>query len=193
MIGKTPNEHQMSIFEVALKSFIEMNHELVLLSRQIDQEAVESELAETEVQCISKGKEHKKYEFGNKSAIAKMRSGLIVSARTIMGDSYDGPTISARLQQTKHLTGYSLEEAVTNRRYRGKKEIGRTKISIPTSGTSCQSCYQKTKARKRFQKRAGIEPDIDYLKSNYVALPQGHIGDVINTPMEAAAYKRGIE
>lgn len=36
----------MSIFEVALESFIDMNHELVLLSKQIDWEAVESEFAE---------------------------------------------------------------------------------------------------------------------------------------------------
>ena len=34
----------MSIFEVALESFIDMNHELVLLSKQIDWEAVESDL-----------------------------------------------------------------------------------------------------------------------------------------------------
>ena len=46
MIGKKPAEHQMSIFEVALESFIDMNHELVLLSRQIDWEEVESEFAE---------------------------------------------------------------------------------------------------------------------------------------------------
>ena len=46
MIGKTPKEHQMSIFEVALESFIDMNHELVLLSKQIDWEALESEFAE---------------------------------------------------------------------------------------------------------------------------------------------------
>ena len=46
MIGKTPKEHQMSIFEVALDSFIDMNHELVLLSSQIDWPAVESEFAE---------------------------------------------------------------------------------------------------------------------------------------------------
>ena len=32
----------MSIFDVALESFIDMNHELVLLSKQIDWEAVES-------------------------------------------------------------------------------------------------------------------------------------------------------
>ena len=46
MIGKKPAEHQMSIFDVALESFIDMNHELVLLSKQIDWEAVESEFAE---------------------------------------------------------------------------------------------------------------------------------------------------
>ena len=46
MIGKTPKEYQMSIFEVALESFIDMNHELVLLSKQIDWDAVESEFAE---------------------------------------------------------------------------------------------------------------------------------------------------
>ena len=44
---KTPKkEHQMFIFEVALASFIDMNHELVLLSKLIDWEAVESEFAE---------------------------------------------------------------------------------------------------------------------------------------------------
>ena len=36
----------MSIFEVAQESFIDMNHELVLLANQIDWEAVESEFAE---------------------------------------------------------------------------------------------------------------------------------------------------
>ena len=46
MIGKKPAEHQMSIFDVALESFIDMNQELVLLSKQIDWEAVESEFAE---------------------------------------------------------------------------------------------------------------------------------------------------
>ena len=36
MIGKQPTEYQMSIFEVALESFIDMSHELVLLSKRID-------------------------------------------------------------------------------------------------------------------------------------------------------------
>ena len=52
-------------------------------------------LHEPEVECISKGKEHKKYEFGNKSAIAKTGSGLIVSALAFRGNPYDGHTLSA--------------------------------------------------------------------------------------------------
>ena len=54
MIGKTPTEFQMSIFEVALESFIDMNHELVLLSKQIDREVVESEF--TECYCSDNGR-----------------------------------------------------------------------------------------------------------------------------------------
>ena len=46
VIGKKPAEYQMSIFEVALESFIDMNHELVLLSNLIDWDAVESEFVE---------------------------------------------------------------------------------------------------------------------------------------------------
>lgn len=54
MIGKTSREHQMSIFDVALESFIDMNHELVLLSKQIDWDAVESEFAE--YYCLDNGR-----------------------------------------------------------------------------------------------------------------------------------------
>ena len=169
--------------------------DLELYLRVINQERSDKNkvysLHEPEVQCISKGKEHKKYEFGNKSAIAKTRSGLIVSALAFKGNPYDGHTISAHLEQTRRLTGYTPEEAVTDRGYRGKKEIGRTKICIPSSGEPGQSYYQKTKARKKFQKRAGIEPVIGHLKSDHRMMRnylKGTLGDAINTLMAAAAY-----
>lgn len=53
MIGKTPTEHQMSIFDVALESFIDMNHELVLLSRQI---GVSGNFASAEIGSFSFGR-----------------------------------------------------------------------------------------------------------------------------------------
>ena len=113
------------------------------------------------MECISKGKEHKKYEFGNKSAIAKTGSGLIVSALAFQGNPYDGHTLSAHREQIARLAGYEPVEALTE------------------------------KARKKFCKRAGIEPVIGHLKSDHRMMRnyfKGTLGDAINTMMAAAAY-----
>lgn len=83
------------------------------------------------------------------------------------------------------------KEAVTDRGYRGKKKASGMEISIPTSGTPGQNYYQKQKARKKFCKRADIEPVIGHLKAddwmirNYL---QGTRGDAINTMKATAAY-----
>lgn len=102
------------------------------------------------------GKEYKKYEFGNKSAIGKTGSGLIVSALAFRGNPYDGHTLSAHLEQISRLTGYTPEDAVTDRGYRGRKTVGRTKVCIPSAGAPGQSYYQKSKARKKFRKHATL-------------------------------------
>lgn len=114
-------------------------------------------LHELEVERISKGEENKKHEFGNKSSIAKTGSGLIVSALAFQGNPYDRHTLPAHFEQVSRLTGYMPKEALTCREYRGKKRVGSTEISIPTSGSPGQSYYNKRKARKMFCKRAGIE------------------------------------
>ena len=128
------------------------------------------------MECISKGKEHKKYEFGNKSGIAKTRSGLIVSALAFHRNPYDGHTFPEHLEQIEHLTGFVPEEAVTDRRYRGRKVVGQTRICIPSSGGIGRTYYQKTKERKKFRKRAGNEPMIGHLKSDDTELPEKIIG-----------------
>lgn len=53
-------------------------------------------LHEPEVQCISKGKEHKKYEFGNKVSIIRSVTGIIIGAKSFRNE-YDGHTISDAL------------------------------------------------------------------------------------------------
>ena len=169
--------------------------DIELYLRVINQERSDKDkvysLHEPEVECISKGKEHKKYEFGNKSGIAKTGSGLIVSALAFSGNPYDGRTLSAHWEQIRRLTGYTPKEALTDRGYRGKKCVGDMDISIPTSGTPAQNYYQKRKPRKKFCKRAGIEPVIGHLKSDHRMMRnylKGTLGDGINTLMAAAAY-----
>ena len=138
-------------------------------------------LHEPEVECISKGKEHKKYEFGNKSANAKTGSGLIVSVLAFQGNPYDGHTLSAHRKQIARLTGYEPVEALTDRGYRGKKRVGNMAISIPSSGSPGQSYYQKRKARKKFCKRAGIEPVIGHLKFDH-RMMRNYLKEPLGTP-----------
>ena len=61
-------------------------------------------LHEPEVCFISKGKEHKKYEFGNKASFVKTDTGVIVGAMDFRNE-YDGHTLEHVLEQVKRLTG----------------------------------------------------------------------------------------
>src|SRR5260370_22710472 len=49
-----------------------------------------------EVECISKGKEHKKYEFGCKvSVVTTSKRGWVVGIAAVHGNPYDGHTLKA--------------------------------------------------------------------------------------------------
>lgn len=184
-IARKMNDIQLSRYRKDIELYLR-----VIRQERSDKDKVYS-LHEPEVECISKGKEHKKYEFGNKSAIAKTGSGLIVSALAFQGNPYDGHTLSAHREQILRLTGYEPMEALTDRGYRGKKRVGNMEVSIPSSGSPGQSYYQKRKVRKKFCKRAGIEPVIGHLKSDHRMMRnylKGTLGDAINTMMAAAAY-----
>ena len=65
-----------------------------------------------EVECISKGKVAKRYEFGVKVGIAVThKGGLIVGARSFPGNPYDGHTLPEQLEQANILmqrTGHSI-------------------------------------------------------------------------------------
>lgn len=184
-IARKMNDVQLSRYRKDIELYLR-----VIRQERSDKDKVYS-LHEPEVECISKGKEHKKYEFGNKSAIAKTGSGLIVSALAFQGNPYDGHTLSAHREQILRLTGYEPMEALTDRGYRGKKRVGNMEVCIPSSGSPGQSYYQKRKVRKKFCKRAGIEPVIGHLKSDHLMMRnylKGTLGDAINTMLAAAAY-----
>ena len=67
--------------------------------------------------------------------------------------------------------------------YRGRKEVNGTRILIPDVSQKSDSSYQKLKKHKLFYKRAGIEPTIGHLKSDYRLgrnFYKGVVGDSIN-------------
>jgi transposase, IS5 family len=76
-----------------------------------------------EVECIGKAKVRKPYEFGVKSAlVVSHQHGLMLGARTLPGNPYDGHILSAALEQTTNLTqdlGCALKRVVVDLGFRG--------------------------------------------------------------------------
>ena len=145
---------------------------------------------EPEVCCISKGKEHKKYEFGNKASIAKTDTGVIVDAMGFRNE-YDGHTLPPVLEQIKKLTGKYPKVAKVDRGYKGKKRIGETEILMPSPPKKSDSYYKRKKNSNAHKKRTAIEPIIGHLKSDHRLnrnFYKGVVGDNINIMLAAAAF-----
>ena len=147
-------------------------------------------LHEVDVQCISKGKEHKQYEFGNKVSITRTDTGVIVGALSFRNE-FDGHTLDKAIEQVEKLTERKPRNGICDRGYRGRSKVGDTLIHIPKSFSKAVSTYRKNKGRKYFRKRAGIEPVIGHLKEdhrlsrNYY---KGIVGDEINVMLAAAGF-----
>lgn len=147
---------------------------------------------EPDVQCISKGKEHKKYEFGNKVSIAyTQNTGVIIGAKSFRNE-YDGHTLTSALEQVEQLIGKMPKEVIADRGYRGKSKIGETTINIPKPFSKKQtSRYQQEKLKRKFKKRAAIEPIIGHLKSDHRLSRNFYgkiFGDNINVMLSAASF-----
>jgi IS5 family transposase len=153
-------------------------------------------LHEPHVQCISKGKEHKKYEFGSKvSVITTKNTGVIIGAINIEKNVHDSKTLQPAIAQQQRLTGIILKNNFVDRGYRGVKEVLGTKIIIPDSPPRRRTNYEKQKLRKGFKRRAAIEPKIGHLKQDHRLsrnFYKGIKGDNNNIMLAAAAmnFKR---
>jgi len=149
-------------------------------------------LHEPKVYCLGKGKAHKRFEFGSKVSITLTKnSGVAVGAYNFEENIYDGHTLPEVLEQTKRLTGKEPKIAIVDRGYRGVLTVGNTEIVRPKNPKKNATPYEKTKARKRFRRRAGIKPIIGHLKQdfrlsrNYL---KGTKGDMANVILSATAY-----
>jgi len=162
----------------------------ILTQQRNDSNKVYS-LHEPEVHCIAKGKEHKKYEFGNKSGFAyTRRGGIIVGAIAFEDNPFDGHTLEPQLAQVEELTGFTPRYAIVDRGYRGQNQIGEINVVMPKN-LKRENRYQKKKREERCRSRSGIEGLISHLKLDHRMLRnylKGVLGDKTNTFLAAAAY-----
>jgi len=143
-------------------------------------------LHEPQVQCISKGKAHKRYEFGQKVAVATTnRSHWFVASALMEGNPYDGHTLSETLITVERVTGVAVADAYVDKGYRGHGYIGEADVHI-----AGQRRKNTTRAeRKRRRRRSAIEPKIGHLKSDHRmdrCFLAGLCGDAINAVLAAA-------
>lgn len=190
--GRLVRELERKLPPVTLK---DANLQIGLFKRILSQKQKDSQkiysLHEPTVQCISKGKDHKKYEFGCKTSIGWTKTtGVIVGALSFEQNLYDGHTLPMALDQVEELIGQRPKVAIADMGYRGAQKVGGTQVVTPNTNRP-KNNYQKRKARERFRRRAGIEPIIGHLKSDHRMARnflKGTRGDHINGLMAAAAF-----
>jgi len=162
----------------------------ILVQERKDKDKIYS-VHEPLTQCIAKGKDHKPYEFGNKSSFAYTRDeGIIVGAMAFEDNPYDGHTLEPQLNQIKELTGFNPKVAIVDRGYKGQDLIGKTQVVLPIN-LKKESYYKKKQRQARQRSRAGVEGLISHLKIDHRMLRNylsGVNGDKVNTLLAATAY-----
>jgi IS5 family transposase len=141
-----------------------------------------------EVECIAKGKAHKRYEFGCKASVATTsKNNWIVGAQALHGNPYDGHTLAGALEQIERLTAKTAQDVIVDKGYQGHGYEGNATVHVVRTIPK-----QATRAvRRMLKRRAAVEPTIGHLKSdnrlcrNHLT---GAVGDQINTILAAAGY-----
>lgn len=147
---------------------------------------------EPHIYCMSKGKAHQRYEFGTKASITTTRdTGIVIGALAFEKNVFDGHTVPEVLAQVKRLINRVPQVAIADRGYRGKSKVDDTQLVTPKPVRKNAAKEVVALARKRFRRRAGIEPVIGHLKSDHRLkrnFLKGFAGDQINLLMAAAAF-----
>lgn len=114
-----------------------------------------------EVECISKGKVHKKYEFGCKvSVVSTTKGNWVVGIDALHGNPYDGHTLSGAIAQAESLTGLTIKDVFCDKGYRGAA------ASVPDKNVHLSGRRNKA-VRRWLKRRSAIEPIIGHMKSDH--------------------------
>ena len=176
---------------------------LVLVDRLLAQQRHDTRklysLHAPEVECLAKGKAHKKYEFGVKVSVAVTnRSGFVLGMMALPGnpgacpragrrpDPGDGHTLQTAAGQVERLTGTPVARLYVDRGYRGHNDRQKDRVFL-----SGQRRGLTPTIRKELRRRSAIEPAIGHMKTdgrlgrNYLL---GTLGDAINAILAGGGH-----
>ncbi len=145
---------------------------------------------ESQVECISKGKAHKRYEFGCKVSVAATgKGGWFDGAKAVHGNPCDGHTLKEALGQVERIA-QCPEYAFVDMGYRGHNYEGACEVHVDKRrrGGTARSLWRWMK------RRAAIEPGIGHLKREHRmdrCRLKGIEGDRFNAILSAAGMNFG--
>lgn len=144
-----------------------------------------------EVECISKGKAHKPYEFGCKVSITTHvnpapAGHFVLHTKALHGRPYDGHTLKQVLEEYEAQTGIEPKRIYVDKGYRGHDYPNKRRVY-----KSGQKRGLTATIKKELKRRSAVEPLIGHLKNegrmgrNYL---RGTLGDSMNALMVSAGY-----
>lgn len=143
----------------------------------------------SEVECISKGKAHKRYEFGCKvSMVTTSKNNWVVAIQAVHGNPYDGHTLKSSIEQSEKIANWKAKNINVDLGYRGHDYEGQAEVHIVNRLTMKKKAKSLIKWLKR---RSAIEPIFGHLKSDNRLernLLKGKDGDHINAVMAACGF-----
>jgi IS5 family transposase len=185
-ISRNLTEEQLEKYQETFDLFTKVTNQKMKDSNKV------YSLHEQHIYVIAKGKDHKKYEYGTKaSLVTTLKGNIIIGAVAHKKNEHDSKTLESALASANRHRTKPIVEAICDRGYRGKKEVDGTIICIPDSPKKRDTKYQKEQKRKKFRRRAAIEPIIGHVKSdhrmqkNYL---KGFTGDEINLFLACSAF-----
>ena len=188
-LGRVVRDIERQLPDQSLATRAAFEHRLVQAMRLLAQTKTSKNklysLHAPETECISKGKAHKRYEFGVKASFATSnRTGFVLGARSYPGNPYDGHTLDDQLQQAETLSGVTPTHCYVDRGYRGHG-VSRCRVFI--SGQRRLSRRQKRALRRR----SAIEPEIGHMKNDGLlgrCFLKGEVGDAMNVLLAGAGH-----
>jgi len=133
-VGRVMRDVERQLDDVAQQSRAALEDLLgrtkrILTQKQKDKNKLYALLA-PEVECLAKGKARKPYEFGVKVSITTThKEGLVVGARSMPGNPYDGHTLAEALEQAAILSDRSAGDRRRRSRLQGRRHRWREGLS----------------------------------------------------------------
>ena len=137
----------------------------------------------TNRRCISKGKAHKRYEFGVEVGIVTaLNRPFVLAAHALPNNPCDGHTLVWSLAHTRINTGVPLKTVVVDKGYRGP-QVGWPGVEIVRPGQRSRDAAHRRWRRSRLRRRSLVEALIGHMKNEGYWIETGSKGHSVTPSM----------